>query len=318
MLTRAGRSSLFSATAISISSSLAWALHTSHLPLRVLGVHDRACNLLTADDRLIALVHPSLGHGPFHILVDLPRPFTDLFARTSKGYISSGTLSVGRVRVTFHRAMQWQPRISRPLLDPAPGRMPISRARVVNLVDEVLAATERPESHVEEAVRAIARTALGRIVRAIERQDRRGVQEALARLIGLGPGLTPAGDDVVLGMLAGLWTWGSDGLPANQVGQLAVTIARRQTNRLSLEWLRWAAAGAFAEPWHHLTEGLRREDEARVRQALQRILNTGASSGEYALYGLRAVSLYMPTRTASAPPTRPAGERPGPDSSAPR
>src|SRR5262249_17823350 len=45
---------------------------------------------------------------------------------------------------------------------------------------------------------------LPQLMEATRSQDSRAALDLLARLIGLGPGLTPAGDDFIIGWLAGL------------------------------------------------------------------------------------------------------------------
>ena len=99
-------------------------------------------------------------------------------------------------------------------------------------------------------------------------------------LLGLGPGLTPAGDDVLVGRLlarhAGLTAapW-----PAGAVERL-LGLAESRTTRLSLAFLRAAAAWECGEAWHALGPG-----SGSRAEAIRVILGTGQTSGAAALWG---------------------------------
>ena len=107
-------------------------------------------------------------------------------------------------------------------------------------------------------------------------------------LAGLGVGLTPAGDDFLLGFMARLWLEPAL-LPTVWTAlDLCQTIARTagpRTTRLSHTWLDHAARGQFAESWHDLAAALITNSLANIQHATNRILNTGATSGRDAMAG---------------------------------
>ncbi|MEM7252253.1 MAG: DUF2877 domain-containing protein [Pseudomonadota bacterium] len=110
--------------------------------------------------------------------------------------------------------------------------------------------------------------------------------EPVARgLLGLGDGLTPSGDDVLVGALVALHAH----CQVDAARALERAIERwgpSQTHELSLAHLRAAYRGAASEPLHRVLAALVRptppSDVARAFQSLQCI---GASSGEDALAG---------------------------------
>jgi hypothetical protein len=109
-----------------------------------------------------------------------------------------------------------------------------------------------------------------------------------ARLAGLGPGLTPAGDDFLVGWLAGIWSGALEGITGwtpQTIGKIVAQVSIPRTTQLSSIWLSYAAAGEFSEPWHNLIQALRQPEEAPRQQAWQRILYSGATSGHDALAG---------------------------------
>jgi hypothetical protein len=119
---------------------------------------------------------------------------------------------------------------------------------------------------------------------AVER--RIGLAAAAQRLAGLGLGLTPAGDDYVLGVMAALWLLGE----RNPLPAMAAACATR-TTLLSGAFLRAAAQGQFMEGWHHLAHALDRQDEPGSRRAVRQIAAFGASSGRDSLAGFARVLL---------------------------
>ncbi len=96
-------------------------------------------------------------------------------------------------------------------------------------------------------------------------------------LCGLGPGSTPLGDDLMVGVLAGLWRVAPHLVP--DLGDL-----RSRTTPTSAEMLRHATANAFPEP---LAELVNRLDA--TKPPVQPLLELGASSGAAMLAGLRAL-----------------------------
>lgn len=129
------------------------------------------------------------------------------------------------------------------------------------------------------ALSQVAGPALARLADATAAGVPDGCVRAARPLLGLGPGLTPAGDDVVVGWLAGLWTSGEQGrrLVAAVSRELAAAAVER-TDALSRAFLLAAVDGQAAEPvWAFA----RHPDETRVRA----LLALGASSGADLLAG---------------------------------
>lgn len=106
------------------------------------------------------------------------------------------------------------------------------------------------------------------------------MQAAMLRLLGLGPGLTPSGDDVLCGLLA---SWrilpARLGIPAPEV-QLPADF-RGRTTALSATLLAWAARGVVLEPLLDVLWNLGDEQER-----LEALLGIGHSSGSDMLTGV--------------------------------
>ena len=103
-----------------------------------------------------------------------------------------------------------------------------------------------------------------------------------ARFAGLGSGLTPAGDDFVLGTM--LCAWLAHPNPTEYCDSVA-EVSWPKTTMLSGAFLRSASAGEFGAPWHCLLDALRDESDERVEAATRQVLAFGHSSGADALAG---------------------------------
>jgi Protein of unknown function (DUF2877) len=106
----------------------------------------------------------------------------------------------------------------------------------------------------------------------------------LVATVGAGPGTTPAGDDVLCGVLAGLDLLGF--ADAHRRLGAAVTPLLSTTTRISRHLLTAAAAGRYPEPLVGLAAAL--TSAGAVRDALGALARWGASSGLDQATGLAA------------------------------
>jgi len=114
-----------------------------------------------------------------------------------------------------------------------------------------------------------------------------GVPAAIDALVGLGQGLTPAGDDVIAGLLTALHAMGR-GSFASRISEQAL---RNQTTTLSADLLRLAGDGHACLEMLGLLAALHRPD-APVADAIDRLLSIGHTSGADLATGL-AIGLEM-------------------------
>ena len=140
---------------------------------------------------------------------------------------------------------------------------------------------------------ALRRTAFGdalRLLHATRSQQTGDAAAAIGRLIGRGPGLTPAGDDLLVGFLAGLRVAaGSRGALLAFLDGLgeAVVLAAAATNEISRAFLRHAAAGSVAEPLALLARCIgEAAPPEEIARATARALRFGHTSGADATLGL--------------------------------
>ena len=124
------------------------------------------------------------------------------------------------------------------------------------------------------------------------RQDIAGVEEATRGLAGLGPGLTPSGDDALAGFTSIMALLSpqlsADGASREHIARTIAAIAGPRTTALSAVLLTHAACGEVAEQLSTLFLALSLPAEASeiVLSAADRVLAFGASSGGDTLLGI--------------------------------
>jgi hypothetical protein len=269
----------------------------------VLSVFAGACNLVNDQGKIVALVGQRVGNGPLNIVL------------TEDGFLARGleaglpvegdgrSIQIGKtLKVCLAGAEVWEPRLEWAGLNAA---RPGLKANLAVLHDHLMAqalaeslaclpATDLPGARsVESTYRKMAQRAIEGLLAALHGGDRQGIAASAIALTGLGPGLTPAGDDFLLGLMAGLQTWpqflAGGGLSVEEACQAIYEAADGRTNLLSLALLQSAREGMFSEVWHILLAALRQGKADEVRGAADRVLSFGGTSGADALSGFLAV-----------------------------
>jgi hypothetical protein len=117
---------------------------------------------------------------------------------------------------------------------------------------------------------------------ALAGADLGAAQSAALRLVGRGPGLTPEGDDLLVGACVALVAAGH----GRRAAALLPSRLRKRTTALSATLLELAVVGAGAEPLRALLD-LRSE---QWRAALVRLESLGSSSGRAMALGAAALA----------------------------
>jgi hypothetical protein len=124
--------------------------------------------------------------------------------------------------------------------------------------------------------------------------------EAVAGLIGLGPGLTPSGDDLLGGVMIALHALGRKEI-AGQLAQIVLPRARVRTGAVSRAHLACAAEGEGSAALHDALSALCTGKDDGRSGWLARIDSIGATSGWDALAGvILAMEAWLSTSPASA------------------
>ena len=293
-------------TALSLTPSARdWLATTT--TARVLNTFDRACNLINQDKAILALVTSERGLNPFAMVVASAGPtLFQAVSATSAVSVEADRLFIGPLQINVASASVWNPIPDWPALrrmfaaDPA--RLEGLAATVMELstggslldlygphpsLRDTLPRTAARKRGWGGGLLDRARRGAAEMVRGLRAGSTEHCLAGAQALAGLGNGLTPAGDDFIVGALLAVWA-GLYGSGAVALCQLIVEAAAPLTTTLSAAYLRAAARGECLAHWHTLFEALLRAEAEAMRTATQSLMNIGHTSGADALAGFLA------------------------------
>ncbi len=292
-----------------------WAqLQGGTLRAQALAVFERACNLMTADGDVLALVLPQIGDGPLNIVVDGAPSDLALLKPGDPAQLTQDCLEVGNVSISLASTSVWEPcpdwdslrachkaitqqiphlqatalhygpggSLLALLPDPlAPDPAGLWSSSCSAKGTHELAASEPPREGQADAMLASAQVG-AEALRKGWAGDAEELRSGASKLSGLGGGLTPAGDDFLTGVMFSAWL----AHPAPR--QLCRTILEASVPRttvLSAAFLSVAVEGECSTAWHQLLDALAGRKEDQLMSAVGSVLSHGHTSGADTLAG---------------------------------
>ena len=282
----------------------------------VLAVFRRSFYVRFGDD-LVCVGPAELEAGPLNILYARggERPWSDRLSAGATAICRSSMLCVGSICCfDCTDTPEWQPLypgLAKPdaiqnglaaLVVAIKGHTPggLGSLIVPMLTDTVVAA--------DDALLMTAGPAIVQLQRSLfaPGDHSNAVTEAVSQLVGLGPGLTPSGDDVLGGLMAGLQFFGRAPLAAG-LARIVLPAARAGTNLIAQAHLGAAASGQLSAPLWDMLLAIAREG-AGLDDALRRVAKIGHSSGWDTLTGA-AIAAKAAASAPSADAAKPNGRR---------
>lgn len=290
-------------------------------PARSGSVHSvfrHAANLWLPPRTLLAIADPTAARAPNGIVVEAPEacrgePFLSL-AEGMAVWVGNGHIHVPArgLRLAAADVPIWDPRPQLPARPIAPAVLGQRLDRLAQHIGDsarakplsfasLLHPFDRREEGSDEAwlrdllARKVQRAAAA-LLAGIEMGDSDRISSAAQHLAGLGHGLTPSGDDVLIGVCGALALAGA-ALPASaggirgadshqdQVAAIAAAATGR-TTLLSETWLEHAARGDFSAEFGHVLVALANPGPSEFDAAIARLLAIGELSGLDTAMGL--------------------------------
>ena len=274
---------------------------------RVFAVFRRSFYCRSTRDALILVGPESLGVGPLHVLwrgadeVEGPRPAEG--TRVEIDLHGTRTRATEPLTLGLRDAREWRP--------PAPPSWRTSSLRrglawmgraadrapaegLGGMVAPIVSGTSDSNATERSSLQRVAGPAVAALsgwLRAVLAREPTAAipPDAIGNLIGLGPGLTPSGDDVLAGTLLALHGFAR----ADAADHLATWLRPRlegRTGLVSRAHLACAAAGEGAAVLHDALTALASGDAEALATATTAVDTLGHSSGWDALVGIAAVA----------------------------
>jgi len=282
----------FTADRIRRAATLGSDVPRGEFPVRVHSVFHAALNLSSPCGELLTVLSAEADDAPRGVRLASVEDFSSLGLRAGGG----GVFTVDEIaldRPLGRAPLRVDCAAARRLV--APPAPPLSRddaswsagvARLAALQERAatdlriapLLTLARPSGAIGERLTQAALD-LGRRVQT-GRLD--AMRHAAARLVGLGQGLTPAGDDFLCGFLAAGWCRRAAGLARAHLLESFAEVVREllgQTTEISASFLRDAVAGRISPPLAALAEACSGAPGSDLDAALLRLGAIGHSSG---------------------------------------
>ncbi len=272
----------------------------------VFAVFRRSCYLESGGGQVFCLADQGLGEGPLTLAVKIPSKTTFLSLGINEGChldTDGVDLVVGHELVlTTAETVIWEPD---PVGQTAPQDEILRRLDVlIDQVDPLIPSDGLAEiiPHTAgianagssgivhmNAVAELAMPRLSRLCGGLTRSASEAIDQGVAGLVGLGPGLTPSGDDLLGGMLVALRAMQNTAslFSVDALAGCVTKHAAAETTRISAEMLEQSARGYGSAAQHRLLRCLLGVDDSSdtVNAALD-LIRTGHTSGWDALAGI--------------------------------
>jgi hypothetical protein len=246
-------------------------LANTHYP-RILHIFDCACNLINERGEVLSIVTQQIGNGPFHLVVENYMCFLDDLKVEAQVSISLTQLRLGNLIIRVTDANLWNPY-------PDWETLHIHRDSVAEPLIKLRITNYEP---------LLPKPLVSSLSSVMVNADISSVKIISSQLAGLGIGLTPTGDDVLMGAIYAAWIIH----PSEVAGALAKEIANTATpltTSLSAAWLRAAGRGEAGILWHMFFNALVSGDPLQIQKTMKDILAIGETSGDDAMAGFMGV-----------------------------
>lgn len=241
-------------------------LASSHA-VQVLHIFDRACTLINEHRQVLSIVTPEIGNGPFNLVIGSNLQFTSHIDLESSLSMNPTTLRIGSFTIHTQKARLWD-------ANPDWKTLHANRDAILQQVSR-LSNSKPPISNLQSSSFLSSSLANANLPSSVT---------AAKQLAGLGQGLTPSGDDYIMGALYAAWIIHPYDVTERIAREIA-NIATPLTTSLSAAWLNAAANGEAGILWHTFFDALVSGDPSDIEVQVSNILSTGATSGADALAG---------------------------------
>ena len=267
---------------------------------KIIGVFRRSLYVENSSGRTACVGERSIGPGPLNALCEFSGDvdFTQIVEPGSPTKIRDGWMQLGpRMKIDISRPKIWEP-------EPLPvgwdlgfflHHLPFLVQRIAEtgpreglapLIAQVLSGVEISNKDVFYNLYREGIADFGHwLSHSLGGEKTPEFSASARRLIGLGPGLTPSGDDFWCGVMIALRATGCLDILKKVSGDV-LKQAEYRTNQISRAHLECAAEGQGAQALHEAISAMGVADETRLSSALCELDKIGHSSGWDSLAGV--------------------------------
>ncbi|WP_103106659.1 DUF2877 domain-containing protein [Brevibacillus reuszeri] len=266
-------------------------LASSSFSGKVHSIFERTINLqCDQNNELYTIACDQLDNGPNTLVLDVKR-FHETGLEVGDRVLSQGqTLQIGnKIEIAATQAKEWEC-----TLPPYPSNIETLKVDIAFMKEYIAAhgkcggmkRNSRPSTPFEAEMSNMLLQRSGLLREALAAgKSEVAVQHALG-LVGLGPGLTPSGDDFLVGLFSIANMQGTPYyLSCHFLEEIALK-AKQLTNEISYMMVKKAASGQVRESVVSLLQALSKGTVEELLGALEKVLAIGSSSGTDMALGL--------------------------------
>lgn len=239
-----------------------------------------AINWMDTEGDMITFLSQGLPNGPNTLIVDI-QSFDDwqlvesaALMRTSEGL----SLSASNIELFIHDDLQvWQTELP---------RLAKINPNIILAIHQFLSLHNGDLQEIEKKIYYKLDDNHKALCKAMDAKNYTDVIECIQANIGLGLGLTPSGDDRLVGFLLGCFIQSRRNIDLLEAIQKAIKMSRDRTNDISYAMLKHASAGRFNEWLMVLANVIVCNDIEALDGAIQKVFSIGSRSGGDMLKGL--------------------------------
>jgi hypothetical protein len=255
---------------------------------RLLHIFDQTINLVNEHNRMLSINTLKTGNGPF-ALVTNRGGFKQLISTQSPVSVNAERVTIGALHIDCRQLKNWDPRPEWKSLTHS--QIDLLQRMIQNIFstqpqkNNFSVVTNPSDTDIETDspfIPVLAQT-ISKIQTGFQQGHEELILEGAGGLAGMGGGLTPAGDDFLIGLIHGLWAIKID--QAQPLCRRIAQTAAPRTNTLSASWLQAASAGEATQTWHDFLHAIPAESPAKIQSAIQKLIDVGHTSGADALAG---------------------------------
>ena len=279
----------------------------ANLPLRFEGrvhsIFSKALNIKIEEDELISIVAAEKLNGPNRILLKLHEDenfFSFEIKKEARAVGTTQKISIdnGNFLISLREAKKWSSKVE------IEEKTSSSRVRD-NLLGfflqkDFLTKQKRNKNaspitrgkpcfltSFENSISQELGIRIQKLITSVKERNLPKISENITRLIGFGKGLTPSGDDFLVGLIAPLCFLNDSRFEylLKEIKEV-VELGKKRTTFLSEKFLEYACQGRFPETVLDLLETIFSGDRVGVKKAARRCLDFGATSGRDTLLGV--------------------------------
>lgn len=275
--------------ALSIDRHLKKILENSNSLLIVHSVFEHTVNILV-ENELYTLASRQIDNAPATMIIDLSDFSTCGIEANDYGSLSSMLIEIPNcLSIDLNTANTWKSEL--PSLPVNSGSLlrniPIAMRSIIEKGKaNWLRETEDKSSAFDKEMGHMLRKRTAELIENFQTGTKNENLHHGMQLVGLGQGLTPSGDDFLVGLLLAFSTTEKDYFSKKNWSEQVVRESKKNTNIISYSALRYAAIGQTRETVGLFIEALFNGKEVEVEKALSNVMRIGSSSGTEMAWGI--------------------------------